>query len=154
MASKKTRGRRKVFEGIVVSNKMDKTVVVRVERRVLHPKYGKYVLRSSKFMAHDEHNECEEGDLVRIMETRPLSRHKRWRVVEILQRKPRLVRSEQSELEEETLEKMIEERMQRRAHAAETQPSASQEESPQEDTTASDQELSSESTSSTGNTSS
>ncbi len=136
MPAKKTRGRRKVFEGIVVSNKMDKTVVVRVERRVLHPKYGKYVLRSSKFMAHDEHNECQEGDLVRIMETRPLSRHKRWRVVEILQRKPQLVRTDQPELEEETLEKMIEERMQRRTtREKKAQASESQDENHTDETT-------------------
>lgn len=80
------RGRRKVFEGVVVSDKMDKTVVVMVERMVLHPRYKKYVRYRKKFMAHDENNECKVGDVVRIMETRPLSRRKRWRVVEILKR--------------------------------------------------------------------
>ncbi|MFS8867051.1 30S ribosomal protein S17 [Synechococcus sp. H65.1] len=71
--------------GIVVSNKMQKTVVVAVENRVAHPKYGKIVVKTKKFKAHDEENRCQEGDLVRIVETRPLSRTKRWRVVEILE---------------------------------------------------------------------
>lgn len=70
--------------GIVVSNKMQKTVVVAVENRVAHPKYGKIVVKTKKFKAHDEENRCREGDLVRITETRPLSRTKRWQVAEIL----------------------------------------------------------------------
>jgi small subunit ribosomal protein S17 len=80
------RGQRKTFEGIVVSDKMDKTVVVLHRRRVRHPVYGKYVARDKKFYAHDEENKCRVGDKVRIMETRPLSKLKRWRVVEILER--------------------------------------------------------------------
>ncbi len=74
----------KQFVGQVVSNKMEKTVVVAVERRVAHPRYGKIVVRTKKYKAHDEENRCQEGDRVRIVETRPLSRTKRWRVVEIL----------------------------------------------------------------------
>lgn len=70
--------------GIVVSNKMDKTVVVAVESRAAHPKYGKIVVRTKRYKAHDEENKCQEGDRVRIQETRPLSRTKRWRVIEIL----------------------------------------------------------------------
>lgn len=81
-----TRGRRKEFVGRVVSDKMDKTVVVAVERLVRHPLYQKVVRRTKKFKAHDERNECRVGDKVRIMETRPLSKEKRWRVVEILER--------------------------------------------------------------------
>ncbi|MCS7312392.1 MAG: 30S ribosomal protein S17 [Acidobacteria bacterium] len=80
------RGHRKVLQGIVVSNKMQKTVVVRVDRRFPHPFYKKVVVRSKKYMAHDEHQTCQLGDLVEIMETRPLSRHKRWRVHRILRR--------------------------------------------------------------------
>lgn len=72
--------------GIVVSDKMDKTVVVAVERSVRHPLYGRFVRRTSKFKAHDENNECRIGDKVRIMETRPLSKDKKWRVAEILLR--------------------------------------------------------------------
>jgi small subunit ribosomal protein S17 len=78
----------KQFVGRVVSNKMDKTVVVAVERRVAHPRYGKIVVRTKKYKAHDEENRCQEGDEVRIAETRPLSRTKRWRVVEILRASP------------------------------------------------------------------
>ncbi|MEN9202072.1 MAG: 30S ribosomal protein S17 [Thermostichus sp. DG_1_6_bins_120] len=70
--------------GIVVSNKMQKTVVVAVEDRVAHRKYGKIVVKTKRFKAHDEENRCQEGDLVRITETRPLSRTKRWQVAEIL----------------------------------------------------------------------
>jgi small subunit ribosomal protein S17 len=81
-----TRNARKERIGVVVSNKMDKSIVVRVERRLKHPKYGKFVKRSTKFMAHDENNECQIGDTVRIMETRPLSKIKRWRLVEIIER--------------------------------------------------------------------
>ncbi|MCS7031712.1 MAG: 30S ribosomal protein S17 [Gloeomargarita sp. SKYG116] len=77
----------KQFVGVVVSNKMDKTVVVAVENRVAHPRYGKIVVRTKKYKAHDEENRCQEGDRVRIQETRPLSRTKRWRVVEILSSK-------------------------------------------------------------------
>jgi small subunit ribosomal protein S17 len=78
----------KQFVGRVVSNKMDKTVVVAVEKRVAHPRYGKIVVRTKKYKAHDEENRCQEGDQVRIAETRPLSRTKRWRVVEILRASP------------------------------------------------------------------
>jgi small subunit ribosomal protein S17 len=81
-----TRGRRKVREGYVVSDKMDKTVVVAVEDRVKHRLYGKVLRRSKKFKAHDEQNECGIGDRVLLMETRPLSATKRWRVVEILEK--------------------------------------------------------------------
>ncbi len=70
--------------GLVVSNKMDKTVVVAVENRSPHPKYGKIVVKTKRYKAHDEENKCQEGDRVRIQETRPLSRTKRWNVVEIL----------------------------------------------------------------------
>ena len=77
---------RKVLEGIVVSNKMDKTVVVKVERVFRHPLFGKTVKKSRKFMAHDENNECRQGDRVRIVESRPVSRHKRWWVAQILER--------------------------------------------------------------------
>jgi small subunit ribosomal protein S17 len=80
------RNRRKVREGIVVSDKMDKTVVVVVEDRVKHPLYGKVLRRTSRLKAHDEGNACGVGDRVSIMETRPLSATKRWRVVEILER--------------------------------------------------------------------
>jgi small subunit ribosomal protein S17 len=80
------RSRRKVREGLVVSDKMDKTVVVVVEDRVKHPLYGKVMRRTSRLKAHDESNACGVGDRVSIMETRPLSATKRWRVVEILER--------------------------------------------------------------------
>lgn len=72
--------------GVVASNKMDKTITVLVERRLRHPIYGKYVKKSKKFMAHDEQNECNEGDTVRIQEYRPLSKRKRWTLVEIVER--------------------------------------------------------------------
>jgi small subunit ribosomal protein S17 len=82
-----TRGRRKVKIGKVVSaKKMDKTILVAVERQVAHPLYKKYFKKTNKFMAHDEENSCNEGDTVRIMETRPLSARKRWRLVEIIER--------------------------------------------------------------------
>lgn len=71
---------------MVVSNKMEKSVVVAVHRKVKHPLYGKFVNKTTKFVAHDEKNECSEGDKVRIMETRPLSKTKRWRLVEILEK--------------------------------------------------------------------
>lgn len=80
------RNQRKVREGLVLSDKMDKTVVVSVEDRVKHGLYGKVMRRNTKFKAHDENNECGIGDRVRIMETRPLSATKRWRVVEILEK--------------------------------------------------------------------
>ena len=80
------RNLRKTKIGTVVSNKMDKTVSVKVERRLMHPLYGKFVKRSNKFFAHDEKNECTVGDKVRIMETRPLSKMKRWRLVEIIEK--------------------------------------------------------------------
>ncbi|HEY8451941.1 MAG: 30S ribosomal protein S17 [Micromonosporaceae bacterium] len=82
----KPRGRRKVREGVVISDKMDKTVVVQIEDRVKHPLYGKVMRRTSKLKAHDEHNACGVGDRVLLMETRPLSATKRWRVVEILEK--------------------------------------------------------------------
>ncbi|MDW8385237.1 MAG: 30S ribosomal protein S17 [Flammeovirgaceae bacterium] len=80
------RNLRKERIGIVTSNKMNKSIVVAVERKVMHPKYGKFVKKTSKFMAHDEKNECNIGDKVRIMETRPLSKRKCWRLVEIIER--------------------------------------------------------------------
>jgi len=78
--------RRLEKDGIVISDKMDKTAVIEVERLVMDPLYGKYLRRRSRFMAHDEKNECKIGDRVRIQESRPLSRHKRWVVKEILER--------------------------------------------------------------------
>lgn len=80
------RGREKLREGVVVSDKMDKTVVVEVERFVKHPLYKKYVRRRKRYKAHDEHNRCSVGDRVLIAETRPLSRDKRWRVRTILEK--------------------------------------------------------------------
>jgi len=80
------RNLRKTRTGVVTSVKMDKTISVSVVRRLRHPIYGKFVKKSKKFMAHDESNQCNVGDLVRIMETRPLSKLKRWRLVEILER--------------------------------------------------------------------
>lgn len=77
---------RKERIGVVVSNKMDKTIVVAVKRKVKHPIYGKFVNKTKKFMVHDDKNDCNIGDTVRIMETRPLSRHKSWRLVEIIER--------------------------------------------------------------------
>lgn len=81
-----SRGTRKVRQGVVVSNKMDKTIVVRLERRLKHPLYGKTIRTSSKLYAHDEKNEAGIGDTVRVMETRPLSKQKRWRLTEIIER--------------------------------------------------------------------
>lgn len=81
-----TRNLRKERVGIVVSNKMKKTITVMVARRFKHPKYGKFIGRSTKFMAHDEANQSGIGDTVRIMETRPLSKNKRWRLVEIIEK--------------------------------------------------------------------
>lgn len=83
----KEQGRRKTRQGTVVSDKMDKTVVVRVERLTKHPQYNKVIKRAKKLKAHDEHNQCAIGDIVEIMETRPLSKDKRWRVTEIVRKK-------------------------------------------------------------------
>jgi len=80
------RGLRKTREGVVVSDKMDKTIVVEIKARVRHPLYGKIMNQTSKLKAHDEKNECGVGDRVRVMETRPLSREKRWRLVEIIEK--------------------------------------------------------------------
>lgn len=84
--SARPEGNRPTREGIVVSDKMDKTAVVRVQRTTRHPIYGKVLRRSTRFKAHDENNECKVGDHVRIMECRPLSKEKAWRVVEVLRR--------------------------------------------------------------------
>lgn len=81
-------GYKKIRSGEVVSDRMDKTIVVRVERRFAHPVYKKTVKRSVRLKAHDEKNECRVGDRVRVIETRPLSRDKRWRLLEIVQRSP------------------------------------------------------------------
>ena len=80
------RGHRKTRTGVVVSDKMDKTIVVEIRTRVKHPLYGKIMNRTKKFKAHDENNECGIGDTVRVMETRPLSKDKRWRLVEIIEK--------------------------------------------------------------------
>ncbi|GAB2770606.1 small subunit ribosomal protein S17 [Hymenobacter luteus] len=80
------RNLRKEIIGRVSSSKMDKSITVVVESKIKHPIYGKFVTKSTKFMAHDENNECGEGDTVRIMSTRPLSKNKRWRLVEIVER--------------------------------------------------------------------
>ena len=83
---KQTRAHRKTRIGIVVSDAADKTIVVRVDRRTRHPKYGKVITRSQRYHVHDEHNEAHTGDRVEIIETRPLSKMKRWRLLNILQR--------------------------------------------------------------------
>ena len=80
------RKKRKVREGLVTSNKMEKSIVVSVERKLKHPKYGKFLKRTTKLMAHDEQNSCQMGDKVKVMETRPLSKNKCWRLVEIIER--------------------------------------------------------------------
>ncbi len=80
------RGIRKTRVGVVTSNKMDKSITVSVERKLKHPIYGKFVKKTKKFLAHDEANECKEGDLVKIMETRPLSKRKRWRLMEVIEK--------------------------------------------------------------------
>jgi small subunit ribosomal protein S17 len=80
------RNLRKTRIGVVSSNKMDKTVTVAVERKVKHPMYGKFLKKTTRFHAHDEKNECSIGDLVKIMETRPLSKTKRWRLVEVIEK--------------------------------------------------------------------
>jgi len=77
---------RKQREGVVVSNKMTKSIVVAVESKLKHPKYGKFLKKTSRFMTHDEKDECQIGDVVRIMETRPLSKNKCWRLVEIIEK--------------------------------------------------------------------
>jgi len=86
MTAVEKRGRRKVRVGHVVSDKMEKTAVVAVTRLVRHPKYSRFVKRTTKFKVHDEKNECHVGDVVRITETRPLSKDKRWRVVEVVRK--------------------------------------------------------------------
>ena len=86
MAVTVERNARKEKIGVVTSNKMQKTITVAVERKVKHPIYGKFVKKTTKFHAHDEKNECTIGDVVRIMETRPLSKLKRWRLVEIVEK--------------------------------------------------------------------
>ncbi len=80
------RNLRKERIGIVISNKMEKSIVVAVKRKVKHPIYGKFVNKTTKFVAHDAENTCDEGDLVKIMETRPLSKNKNWRLVEIIEK--------------------------------------------------------------------
>jgi len=80
------RNLRKERIGVVTSDKMDKSIIVAVERRVKHPKYGKFVKKTTKFVAHDETNDCHIGDTVKIMETRPLSKTKNWRLVEVVER--------------------------------------------------------------------
>jgi len=80
------RSNKKQRVGIVTSNKMDKTITVSVERRLRHPIYGKFVKKTKKFTAHDETNDCNEGDVVKIIESRPLSKKKRWKLVEIIER--------------------------------------------------------------------
>jgi small subunit ribosomal protein S17 len=80
------RNLRKTRSGVVTSNKMDKTITVAIERKVKHPLYGKFVKKTSKFHAHDEKNECSIGDTVKIMETRPISKLKRWRLVEVIEK--------------------------------------------------------------------
>lgn len=86
MFSMEKRNLRKERIGLVVSNKMEKSIVVTVNRKMKHPIYGKFVNKTSKFVAHDEENSCNVGDLVKIMETRPLSKNKVWRLVEVIER--------------------------------------------------------------------
>jgi len=86
MEASNNRSARKERVGLVVSNKMDKSITVAIERRMKHPMYGKYVKQTTKLMAHDEANDAGEGDTVRIMETRPVSKNKRWRLVEVVER--------------------------------------------------------------------
>ena len=83
--TQRQRGERKLRQGVVVSDKMDKTVVVRIERRTTHPLYRKIIKRTEKLLAHDETNDVNTGDRVRVAETRPLSKRKRWRVVEVIE---------------------------------------------------------------------
>jgi small subunit ribosomal protein S17 len=77
---------KRTVQGRVVSNKMDKTITVMIERKVRHPLYGKYIKRSTKLHAHDEQNECQEGDLVSVVETRPISKNKTWRLVKVIEK--------------------------------------------------------------------
>lgn len=86
MESTTTRNARKERVGVVVSDKMDKSITIAIERRMKHPIYGKFVKKTSKIMAHDEENNAGAGDTVRVMETRPLSKNKRWRLVEVIER--------------------------------------------------------------------
>ncbi|MBO6576469.1 MAG: 30S ribosomal protein S17 [Rhodothermales bacterium] len=86
MEANNTRNARKERVGLVVSSKMDKSILVAIERQVKHPMYGKFVKKTTKLMAHDETNDAGEGDTVRIMETRPMSKNKRWRLVEVVER--------------------------------------------------------------------
>lgn len=86
IATTEKRNLRKTKIGVVSSNKMDKTITVNVERKVKHPLYGKFVKKSTRFHAHDEKNECSIGDTVKIMETRPMSKTKRWRLVEVIEK--------------------------------------------------------------------
>jgi len=101
--AERQRGKRKTFIGEVVSDKMDKTVVVQVTRLVRHPLYEKVIKKRKKFHAHDEHNECRVGDIVEIMETRPLSKTKRWRVVRIIRRAGERAAPEEAPLPEEEI---------------------------------------------------
>lgn len=118
------RGRRKTFVGTVVSDKMDKTVVVAVDRLVRHPLYKKVIRRTSKFYAHDERNECRIGDIVEIVETRPLSKLKRWRVVRIVQRAKVPLPVVREEVAEETEEQLLEEVLQADTAAPPSTPTA------------------------------
>ncbi|MBT8190825.1 MAG: 30S ribosomal protein S17 [Bacteroidia bacterium] len=86
MSTGEIKSNRKQIVGLVTSTKMDKSITVSVERKLRHPIYGKFVKKSKKFLAHDEKNSCNEGDTVRIIESRPLSRRKRWKLVEIVER--------------------------------------------------------------------
>jgi len=86
MADTTVRNNRKIREGLVVSNKMNKTVVIAIVERVRHPKYDKFITRTNKLYAHDEANDAKTGDKVRVVETRPMSKTKRWRVVEVVER--------------------------------------------------------------------
>jgi small subunit ribosomal protein S17 len=86
MEAEKTRNARKERVGLVVSSKMDKSILVAIERQVKHPMYGKFVKKTTKLMAHDEDNDAGAGDTVRIMETRPLSKNKRWRLIDVIER--------------------------------------------------------------------
>lgn len=86
MAEVEDRIQRKQRTGQVASNKMDKSITVAVDRQIKHPIYGKFITKTTKYMAHDENNDCNVGDVVRIMETRPLSKRKTWRLVEIIER--------------------------------------------------------------------
>ena len=85
MSESNARNMRKTRVGRVVSNKMDKSITVAVDRQVKHPIYGKFITKTTKYMAHDEENKAKEGDIVRIMETRPLSKNKKWRLVDIVE---------------------------------------------------------------------